>query len=55
MEKAYPDIKEQAKAENAQIWWGDETAVKPEAHTRRSFAPKGKNTGCSAACQTFSQ
>ena len=42
MEEAYPDIKEQAKAENAQIWWGDETAVKPEAHTRRSFAPKGK-------------
>ena len=42
MEEAYPDIKEQAKAENAQILWGDETAVKPEAHTRRSFAPKGK-------------
>ena len=42
LQEEYPHIKAQAKAENAEIWWGDETAVKPEAHTRRSFAPRGK-------------
>lgn len=42
MEETYPQIDAKAKAENAEIWWGDETAVKPEAHVRRSFAPKGK-------------
>ena len=42
LQEEYPHIKARAKAENAEIWWGDETEVKPEAHTRRSFAPKGK-------------
>ena len=42
LQEEYPHIKAQAKAENAEIRWGDETAVKPEAHTRRSFAPRGK-------------
>ena len=42
LQEEYPHIKARAKAENAEIWWGDETAVKPEVHTRRSFAPKGK-------------
>ena len=42
LQDEYPHIKAQSKAENAEIWWGDETAVNPEAHTRRSFAPMGK-------------
>lgn len=42
MQETYPSIKAKAKAEHAEIWWGDETAVKPEAHVRRSYAPKGK-------------
>ena len=42
MEETYPSIKEKASNENATIYWGDETAVKPEAHVRRSYAPKGK-------------
>jgi transposase len=42
MEEEYPQIKERAKEQNAEIWWGDETAVKPECHYRRSYAPKGK-------------
>lgn len=42
MEETYPQIQQHAKEENAEIWWGDETAVKPEAHHRRGFAPKGK-------------
>ena len=32
-------ILEERQSENAEIWWGDETAFKPEAHTRRS-SPK---------------
>ena len=32
MEETYPSIKEKASNENATIYWGDETAVKPEAH-----------------------
>lgn len=42
MKETYPAINERSKKEDAEIWWGDETAVKPEAHVRRSFAPKGK-------------
>ena len=54
LQEEYPHIKAQAKAENAEIWWGDETAVKPEAHTRR-LCSQGQNTGCASACQTVSQ
>ena len=32
MKETYPSIKEKARNENATIYWGDETAVKPEAH-----------------------
>ena len=42
MEETYPEIEAKAKAENAEIYWGDETAVNPEAHNRRSYSPKGK-------------
>jgi transposase len=42
LEESYPAIEAKAKAQGAEIWWGDETAVKAEAHVRRSFAPKGK-------------
>jgi len=42
MQESYPAIQAKAKAEKAEIWWGDETAAKPEAHVRRSFAPKGQ-------------
>jgi len=42
MRETYPSLKARAKAEDAEIWWADETAAKPEAHVRRSFAPKGK-------------
>lgn len=42
LENEYPKVKERAREENAEIWWGDETAVKPESHFRRGFSPKGK-------------
>lgn len=42
LEQSYPQIEAKAKAENAEIYWGDETALKPEAHNRRSYSPRGK-------------
>lgn len=41
-EEDYPAIQEQAKKENAVIFWGDETKVTNEIHHGRSYAPKGK-------------
>jgi transposase len=42
LEQEYPKVQERARHEKAEIWWGDETAVKPECHYRRSFSPKAK-------------
>lgn len=42
LDEEYPSIKEQAKKENAEIYWGDETGVKNQCHHGRSYAPKGK-------------
>lgn len=42
MEQTYPQIEAQARSENAEVYWGDETCVKPEAHNRRSYSPRGK-------------
>ena len=42
LEESYPEVEARAKAEKAEIWWGDETAVKPECHFRRGYSPKGK-------------
>ncbi|MCL6646070.1 MAG: IS630 family transposase, partial [Dehalococcoidia bacterium] len=38
----YPAIAARAKAEGAQICWGDETAVSSVEHYPRGYAPKGK-------------
>lgn len=42
LEKEYPSIKQKAKAENAEIHWGDETGVRNNSQHGRSYAPKGK-------------
>jgi transposase len=42
LDETYPKIAKRAKTEGAEVYWGDETAVKPEPHVRRGFAPKGK-------------
>ena len=42
LDEEYPAIKEQAKSENAEIYWGDETGVKNQCNHGRSYAPKGK-------------
>lgn len=42
IEVEYPAIVERAKAEKAEIMWGDETGVSNQDHSGRGFAPKGK-------------
>jgi transposase len=42
LERAYPEIKKQAKREKADIYWGDETTVKACDVRGRGYAPKGK-------------
>ena len=49
----YPQLASRAKAENAEIWWGDETAAKPECHFRRSYSPKGKTPVIKQSAKRF--
>lgn len=38
----YPEIKAEAKRENAEIYWGDETGMRNDSQHERGYAPKGK-------------
>lgn len=42
LDESYPEIKQRAKEEDAEIHWGDETAVMNTDVRGRGFAPKGK-------------
>jgi transposase len=42
LETDYPAIAARAKAEGAEIYWGDETAVSSVEHYPRGYAPKGQ-------------
>ena len=42
LNEEYPTIYRKAKAENAEIFWGDETAVQNLANYARGYAPKGQ-------------
>lgn len=42
LNEQYPQIKERAKQENAEIHWGDETGLRNDSQHGRSYAPKGK-------------
>lgn len=42
LENKFPDIKKQAKAEGADIFWGDETGIRNDDSKGRSYSPKGK-------------
>ena len=41
LKEEYPAIHAEAKAENAEIYWGDETAIQNTANYARGYAPKG--------------
>jgi transposase len=42
MKEEYPVIAKRAKAEKAEIYWGDETGIDNLEHYQRGFAPKGQ-------------
>ena len=42
LDEDYPVIAQRAKAEGAEIHWGDETGVRSDSQHGRSYAPKGK-------------
>jgi len=42
VEQEFPGIKERAKEENAEIYWGDETGVQNTANYAKGYAPIGK-------------
>ena len=42
LEEEYPQIQAQAKRENAEIYWGDETGLRNDCQHERGYAPKGK-------------
>ena len=42
LEQDYPRLRAQAAQEGAEIYWGDETAVKEDAHWVRGYAPRGQ-------------
>jgi transposase len=42
LKETYPEIKQQAKAEGAEIYWGDETGMRNDSQHERGYAPKGK-------------
>lgn len=41
LQTEYPAIQAQAKAEDAGIWWGDETAVQNAPNQLRGYSPRG--------------
>lgn len=42
LDESYPQIKELAKIEKAEIYWGDETGVRSDCNHSRGYAPRGK-------------
>jgi len=42
IEQEFPGIKERAKEENAEIYWGDETGIQNTANYLKGYAPIGK-------------
>lgn len=42
LEEEYPAIQAQAKQEDAEIYWGDETGLRNDCQHERGYAPKGK-------------
>ena len=42
LDEEYPSIHARAKAENAEIYWGDETGLRNDCQHTRGYAPKGQ-------------
>jgi transposase len=53
LNEIFPAINMQAKAQNADIYWGDETGVQNTADYLRGYAPKGKTPVVRVESQKF--
>ena len=54
MEETYPGIAAQAKAQEAEIHWGDETGVRSDCQHGRGYAPKGRTPVIRLTARRFS-
>jgi len=54
LDEEYPKIKAEAKQEDAEIHWADETGVKNQCNHGRSYAPKGKTPVKQSMSKRFS-
>jgi transposase len=54
MKERYPEIQRQAKQENAEIHWGDESAVRNDCQHIRGYSPRGKTPVLAMAAKRFS-
>jgi transposase len=54
LDEEYPAVKEQAKKENAKIYWGDEVGVKNQCNHGRSYAPRGQTPVKKSMSKRFS-
>jgi transposase len=53
LEAEYPGIAAQAKAEGAEIYWGDQTGVNNQPNAPRGYAPKGQTPTVSQRAKRF--
>lgn len=53
LKEEYPAIAAQAKAEGAEIYWGDQTGVNNQPNAPRGYAPKGETPAVSQRAKRF--
>ena len=53
LQEDYPAIRAKARAEGAQIWWGDEMGMRSDHATGTSYAPRGRTPVIGATGKRF--
>lgn len=53
LDTTYPEIERRAKAEDAEIFWGDETGVNSRSQHGSSYAPRGKTPTVALTAKRF--
>lgn len=54
LDNSYPEIQKLAKAEDAEIYWGDETGVRNDCQHSRGYAPRGQTPVVEIKAKRFS-
>ena len=54
LDDTYPEIKDRARKEKAEIYWGDETGVRNDCQHSRGYAPKGQTPVVEINAKRFS-